>query len=337
MTKYAAAPGRERPKARDPYYLHLAKTIYSYAGSVGDSVLDIGSGSAHLLGALKELGFTDLWGVDGSPQCALEAQRLYGIAVATMPVTALANLDRTFDLVLLTSVVEHLHNPQSMVAAIARVTSPGGAAIIEIPDAERFDLYMAAPFQQFSHEHINYFSAGSLRQLFQEHGFYLQSARRELRFDGDIPEPALVAIFRRDPVNIVLDEARDMREVLSSYVRDSARVEEQLLDRIGRLRETQEEVVVWPVGALTLRLLKKPAFRGLNISAFLDANPRYQGKTIEGIKVLSPADAEIKQRTIVVGSLARESEIMEEATGLFGLDAPVFTLFPSHYSRMLRR
>ena len=47
----------------------------------------------------------------------------------------------------------------------------GGLLYIEVPDASRFLKYIDAPFQQFSIEHINFFSNISLSNLMKLNGF----------------------------------------------------------------------------------------------------------------------------------------------------------------------
>ena len=69
---------------------------------------------------------------------------------------------------------------------------------------------------------------------------------------------------------------------LRQYVRDSQRVDDRIRQTIDEILDRGEPIVVWGVGTHTLRLLATSRLKNAKIAAFVDSNPRYQGKTVQG-------------------------------------------------------
>jgi SAM-dependent methyltransferase len=97
--------------------------------------LDIGCGSGFYLATLRRLG----WVVDGveiSEDAARHARELNDIAVrvgsAEMILPDLP--DRSFDLVTMWHVLEHLHDPRAVLSQVARVLRPDGLLMLEVPN-----------------------------------------------------------------------------------------------------------------------------------------------------------------------------------------------------------
>ena len=68
----------------------------------------------------------------------------------------------TFDLIVLSAVLEHICDLQATLLHIRRMLSRDGLVFVSVPDASRFSKDDDAPFQHFSIEHVNYFSGTSL-------------------------------------------------------------------------------------------------------------------------------------------------------------------------------
>jgi len=64
--------------------------------------------------------------------------------------------------VILSALLEHLLDPLPTLQDVAHVVVEGGLLFVEVPDVEGFASCARAPFQEFSIEHINYFSRLSL-------------------------------------------------------------------------------------------------------------------------------------------------------------------------------
>ena len=98
------------------------------------SILDVGSGSGHVLEALVAPG-RRLAGVEMAAEAAgaLRARGIEGHAV-DLDAEPLPFADREFDAVLCYDVFEHIFAPGRLLAEIRRVVAPGGVALLCVPN-----------------------------------------------------------------------------------------------------------------------------------------------------------------------------------------------------------
>jgi SAM-dependent methyltransferase len=329
MSKYevSAALPANAVDASHPNYADVVAALEPHFPDRSVRILDVGTGMAHLLGAFKRAGYENLLGVDPSPQSAIGAMERYGVRVVATPISQMAFAGERFDLVLLTSVIEHLRDAISSLREVAALVTPGGAICVDAPDASSFAKYVAAPFQQFSLEHINYFSAPSLENAFGRIGYAAETIWTDVRHDGPIPEQALSGLFRASAASRPLMRDHVTEPALRDYVESSRKIEEELAKPIEALRGANQPVIVWGVGTLTLRLLARGAFRGLNIAAFVDSNKNYQGKSVNGVSILAPTALAARCEAILVCSRAHQREIVRQIRDELMLTNPVQTLF----------
>jgi SAM-dependent methyltransferase len=114
--------------ARRSIILHLVSQL----APAGASVLDIGCGTGFTLEALAQR--YDAWGLE--PDAAVrartrEAVRHRVLAGDTGNLSALAG--RTFDVVLLLDVLEHVENDRAELSAAMAALAPGGKLVITVP------------------------------------------------------------------------------------------------------------------------------------------------------------------------------------------------------------
>ena len=103
------------------------------------AILEIGCGSGGLLFALKRNGYSNLYGSDmaASAKASCEAAGIpfaLGNAEQAFPFA-----DKTFDLILLNNVIEHLVNPVVFLRAAKERLSPNGKIILITPNSRAFD------------------------------------------------------------------------------------------------------------------------------------------------------------------------------------------------------
>ena len=86
--------------------------------------------------------------------------------------------DASIDFCVSDFVLEHVHEPDELMAVVAAALAPGGTAIFIVPnyhDVRRFYRKWRLRHHFQPKAHVNYFTSGSLRSLYQRHGFQPRS------------------------------------------------------------------------------------------------------------------------------------------------------------------
>ena len=215
---------------------------------------------------LKEKGYTNLLGLDPSPRCAAAAKRLYDIDVMVCTVADLVERPERYDLIIVVGVLEHIRDLDAAMSNMAGLLNPGGMIFAEVPDATEFYRWPDAPFQEFSTEHINFFSAVSLRNLFARHHMEEVLSEQCRRFPtATTVYPEIVGLYRREsresrestPQRLSHCNAMIRLSRLRNYIRESRRVEELIEAKIQRITSDQRPIIVWGVGTHTQRLMAR--------------------------------------------------------------------------------
>jgi SAM-dependent methyltransferase len=289
-------------------------------------ILDVGAAGGHLLAHFKSRGYSNLLGFDPSPFCAKIARDAYGIEVVNTPLSKMPFTEHRFDLILLSSVLEHLRDLESVLRGLIALLAPAGQIWIEVPDAERFQSAIFSPFEQFSVEHINFFTSSSLSRLALRVGLSpVHIWQRDCKINALDENPALNGLFKlgdgNDPEHTDLDGVASVQ----NYVYACLELESELLLDLVKRVASERSLIVWGTGSLTLHLLTVNAFCHLPIRAFVDSNPNYQGRSIGGRPVISPLEMSNYSDTILVISHAFEGEILESIRGRYKLTNRIVT------------
>lgn len=136
------------------------------------AVLDLGCGHGALLHFAREAGYTNLRGVDGSPEQVAAAQRLgiEGVAEGDLREALAAQPDASLDVVIAFDVIEHFTRDELLpfVDEVCRVLRPGGRWIIHVPNGES-PFFGSIRYGDLTHELA--FTRTSLAQLLLASGF----------------------------------------------------------------------------------------------------------------------------------------------------------------------
>jgi SAM-dependent methyltransferase len=135
------------------------------------AVLDIGCGMGFALLTLKDMGFTELRGIDVDADQARCAQK-FGLQVEHVQDT-FAFLDRhagQFDIVLMFDVLEHIPVDEQicMMRFVNRALKPGGRVILQVPNATSM---MATWQRHIDFTHWTTFTPVSLSFVLRNAGF----------------------------------------------------------------------------------------------------------------------------------------------------------------------
>ena len=140
-------------------------------------ILDIGSGGGAFLKLASEAGF-QAEGIESS-EVGLRRTRSLGLKVTEgFFGKGQVFFNTPFDAIHVNFVLEHIAHPRDFLLEIKRCLKPGGIVICAVPnDFNPYQLaYVAGgnkPWWVVPREHLNYFSPTSLRNIFEECGFYV--------------------------------------------------------------------------------------------------------------------------------------------------------------------
>jgi 2-polyprenyl-3-methyl-5-hydroxy-6-metoxy-1,4-benzoquinol methylase len=144
-------------------------------------LLDIGCGSGQAMRNLAELGWR-VHGVDFDPR-AVQIARKKGLNVRLGNLTAQDYPSDYFDAITMSHVIEHVHDPLSLLDECRRILKPGAHLVIVTPNSgswghHRFKanwMHLDPP------RHLHVFNGQNLRKLVEGAGFQLVSSCTTIR------------------------------------------------------------------------------------------------------------------------------------------------------------
>ena len=284
------------------------------------SIIDIGCGNGAMLHMLQEQGFRHLTGLEPSEKNCRGITERWGIrAVAGALGEDIPPLvGETFDVVLMEGVLEHLIDVQGNVRDALAYLKKDGALYLNVPDLAAFpdchDLY-----QQFSVEHVNFFSLPSMQNLMGAFGMTCVAYDRNGYGVFTLWRHASEGVPAR-----TFDQAgtADMR----TYLAGAEQLAAQMKDRLAPYRGC--EVYVWAAGTHTAMLYQLGLLDGIHLRAIIDSNANYQGKTIYSVPVIAPE--ELNERPplpILISSQLAQEAIYTQITGRMKLSNEVVRLY----------
>jgi SAM-dependent methyltransferase len=289
----------------------IADLITSFLPSRDARVLEVGCATGRLLHEIRGRGFANVSGLDPSPSCAETALREFGIPVETGTLFALSRREDEVDMVVLVGVLEHIRDLSGALSGLWKVVKAEGRLYVEVPDACEFATWLDAPFQQFSVEHINFFSQCSLENLLGVNGFRVLELKRLARPVTETSTmPVIAAVFEktgRPFARWVRDESTEGR--LLEYIRRSKELAQSDVAVIDNLVESGDPIVLWGVGTNATRLLSTTRLGEANIVAFFDSNPKVQGKELLGVTIRPPAELREMPYPVLIASRVFQDEI----------------------------
>ena len=149
-------------------------------------LLDVGCSIGLLLELARRRGWEGL-GLELAPRALAYARDHYGVDVREVPIADAGLEPKTFDAVVLLSVLEHGADPLALLRECARVLRAGGALYAIVPNVESLACRVlheqARTFD--GRNHLVYFSAATLADALDRSGFALEwSATRVSSLDA---------------------------------------------------------------------------------------------------------------------------------------------------------
>ena len=149
--------------------VHKRKVIERLIGKKTGTLLDIGCGTGAFLHTMQEAGW-QVTGLEPESAARQRAQVLYQLVVA--PSEKLFSLPgRSFDVITMWHVLEHVHELHAYLRQIKELLAPGGILLIAVPNYTSYDQQVYRQFWAAYDvpRHLYHFSPGSVNVLMAQH------------------------------------------------------------------------------------------------------------------------------------------------------------------------
>ena len=144
------------------------------------TLVDIGAGTGLLVDQAKQHGLTAV-GVEPSHKLVEAGRQQFGVDLLQGIVPHPQLEGRTFDLVFLVDVIEHVSDPVEMLAAARGLLSPGGLMVVVTPDVSSLAARaMGRSWWHLRPAHVGYFSKKTFSHAAQKAGLQVIRMRRAL-------------------------------------------------------------------------------------------------------------------------------------------------------------
>lgn len=172
-------------------YRKLVRELLARSGSKPCSLLDIGAGRGDLLYAARLEGCDDTVGLEFSHAMIQFAKKRFDIELLEKTAEALAEeRPGSFDAVVLNAVIEHVHDPLSLMRSVAKLCRPRALIYIDVPREPHLLTVVANAWNKLRGRdavlnlqptwppfHVYGFNPQALRALLSKTGFVVESIR----------------------------------------------------------------------------------------------------------------------------------------------------------------
>ncbi len=306
LSKYSA-PGTESVHAKTRFQ-NTFRLLGPYLKK-DFNICDLGCGGGGLLTYFRSSGFEELTGIEAAEL----SPEVYKDKFSYLR-SSLFEADRAarkrFEVLTCIGVVEHLLDVETGIQVMRNLLNTEGILYLEVPDAEKYQDNVIAPFQDFNLEHINHFSSIALRNVLTRHGFETLSLSHIYQPESPLYQMPVIAIIARKQsktADRALTKEFDLAPAIINYIKKS----QLLMDRYDQYIEDElkdiSKLIIWGSGQLAVKLSQLPAIKRRTILAFIDRNPSISD--IAGVKVLLPDDFPAEDSPILIGSTLHAGSI----------------------------
>lgn len=182
----------------------------------GHRVLEIGCSTGHVTAHLVAAGNTVV-GVEIDEAAAVEARTVTDtVHVVDLDFTPLSSVEHSeFDVILLGDVLEHVRDPNDVLADIVTLLAPTGRLVVSVPNAAHVDVRLMLLEGRVEYQndglldrtHLRWFTKASFRSLLDSCGFVATDLRRvifplggsNVPFDRSVHSAATIDFVLADP------------------------------------------------------------------------------------------------------------------------------------------
>jgi 2-polyprenyl-3-methyl-5-hydroxy-6-metoxy-1,4-benzoquinol methylase len=323
MSKYEFDKNKIITEEKDGY-IRRCKRQYDFIKNNDikyKSILEVGAASGFNLSLYKKDGIT-VYGIEPSVKNVESCKEKYGIELfhGMFQEYREGQYDKTYDLVFLSHVLEHIVNPYQFISELSKINNH--YIFIDVPTLDY--KFKDEPFGMFTDEHVNYFTFEGLNSLMTS--LHYSNIDVNIAFDSsaDVPSgcPCLLTLWQKqDIVNIITTPppppltvnklpVMSSSHVLGEYLRTSEELQKEINIIIDKIQA--HKLAVWGTGNTSSRLIANSGLRYKNIVKFYDSDIRKKDTLFLGKKIIpfNPDDIDRGEvDTILIASYVFQKEI----------------------------
>ncbi|MDW7760071.1 MAG: class I SAM-dependent methyltransferase [Acidobacteriota bacterium] len=202
-------------------HFHIPLALLGDAPRHGARLLDVGCGPGCFILSAAGRGWAGE-GVEVSTALAAFSRNVAGVPVWEGTFESAGIPAEAYDAVTLLDVIEHVCEPQKVLAKAARVLKPGGKLIVSTPDFRSLSrLILGWNWAVLSPaEHLFYFTAGTLTRILKESGFEVMGPVNVLTFNPEATHaPGTRRHLRWRRIHTRLEKTRLVRKIQNHEMR----------------------------------------------------------------------------------------------------------------------
>ncbi len=279
-------------------------------GGLPKSALQIGSSDGFTLHCFQAAGVSRVLGVEPCETSNRYALDHYGVESINAN-SENCDLDESFDLLILTHILEHLFDPLATLRELKVNLARGGHILVEVPLWERADKQ---PIGVLAFEHLNYFCEQTLCYMLGSCGFDVIHVSKNYHINK---YPVITVVAKNgaaDDSGIPANKYQENRRIFYEYILRERDFWKQKNARIAQLVNSLRDTYIYGGGIHTSQLLSY-----LNLSspgcvkAILDSSPSKWGKRLGeySIQKTDLLDEIPANSNMIVSSLGWQKEIVE--------------------------
>jgi 2-polyprenyl-3-methyl-5-hydroxy-6-metoxy-1,4-benzoquinol methylase len=149
----------------------------------GKTMLDVGCGTGEFLKAGADAGF-NVTGIDVESSTTEHVRKKYGFRILTGLLGPESFPPCSFDVVVLSHVIEHLQRPIELLGVIYRILNPNGLFVMCTPNSDSFGEDLHHLYGRVRYDRSKCYYLSPFLNPYHIIGFNLKSARRILEHSG---------------------------------------------------------------------------------------------------------------------------------------------------------
>jgi len=279
-------------------------------GDLPNSALQIGSSDGFTLHRFQMAGVDRVLGVEPCESSNQYALNNYGVESLNAG-SENYKLDETFELLILTHILEHLFDPLATLRKLKANIIRGGHILVEVPLWERADKQ---PIGVLAFEHLNYFCEQTLCHMLCSCGFDVIHVSKNYHVNK---YPVITVVAKDGAENGLKTPVKkhgENRRVFDQYMLREKHFWKIINKNISRSINSLRDTYIYGGGIHTSQLLSYLNFCSPDrVVAILDSSPSKWGKQLGeySIQKTDLLDELPANSNMIVSSLGWQNEIVE--------------------------